>query len=252
MNIKSILGTDAFWMVNKAIAKHLQSIESALLLAYLIDKDDYHRVKGEVLNIDGYDFFYATSNKIEEATTLSYRKQKKTIKLLEKAGFIMTVLTGVPAKLHFAICKDKILQTLKTSISETRKLDLAKRENILKIDNKEKTNNNTVEKTKFSDDVCSIIDFLNDQTNSRYKPDTNKTKDCIKARMNEGFVVDEFKTVINHQAKKWLGTDQEQYLRPETLFGNKFEGYLNDAIRKRKTEKHNGGGGISLKKLQRI
>lgn len=115
-----------------------------------------------------------------------------------------------------------------------------------------KHNNNTVEKTKFSDDVCSIVDFLNEQTSSRYKPNTKKTKDCIKARMNEGFVVDEFKTVINHQSKKWLGTDQEQYLRPETLFGNKFEGYLNDAIRKQKAEKHNGSGGISLKKLQRI
>ena len=26
---------------------------------------------------------------------------------------------------------------------------------------------------------------------------------------------------------KWGGTDMAQYLRPETLFGNKFEGYLN-------------------------
>lgn len=135
-----------------------------------------------------------------------------------------------------------------TQKERNAKNDLQTKETIIQ----NKHNNNTVEKTKFSDDVCSIVDFLNQQTTSRYKPDTNKTKDCIKARMNEGFVVDEFKTVINHQAKKWLGTDREQYLRPETLFGNKFEGYLNDAIRKRKTEKHNGSGGISLKKLQRI
>lgn len=116
-----------------------------------------------------------------------------------------------------------------------------------------KHNNNTVEKTSFSDNVCAIVEFLNDQTGSKYRPTTKKTKDCIKARMNEGFVLNEFKTVIRHKTKEWLGKDGEQWLRPETLFGNKFEGYLNDAIRKRKAnKKENHNGGISLKRLQRI
>ena len=45
--------------------------------------------------------------------------------------------------------------------------------------------------------------------------------------MLDGFTVDDFQTVITKKAKKWQGTDMAQYLRPETLFGTKFEGYLN-------------------------
>lgn len=109
---------------------------------------------------------------------------------------------------------------------------------------KKHNNNNTVEKTSFSDDVCVIVEFLNEQTESKYRPTTKKTRDCIKARMNEGFVLDEFKTVIRHKTKEWLGTDSEQWLRPETLFGNKFEGYLNDAIRKQSKARKEVNGAI--------
>ena len=45
--------------------------------------------------------------------------------------------------------------------------------------------------------------------------------------MLDGFTVDDFQTVITKKAKEWQGTDMAQYLRPETLFGTKFEGYLN-------------------------
>lgn len=65
---------------------------------------------------------------------------------------------------------------------------------------------------------------------SNYKYTTKKTQDCIKARLNDGFTVEDFKTVIDKKAKEWQGTTMERYLRPETLFGNKFEGYLNQNI----------------------
>ena len=86
---------------------------------------------------------------------------------------------------------------------------------------------NTVSNT---DIYKEIISYLNMILDSNYKYTTKKTQDCIKARLNEGFTVDDFKTVIDKKAKEWLGTDMEKYLRPETLFGNKFEGYLNQTI----------------------
>lgn len=72
-----------------------------------------------------------------------------------------------------------------------------------------------------------IINYLNLKANTKYKATGNKTKDCIKARHNEKFTLEDFKKVIDIKAKEWLKTEWEKYLRPETLFSNKFEGYLN-------------------------
>lgn len=72
-----------------------------------------------------------------------------------------------------------------------------------------------------------IIDYLNAKTNSNYKYNTNKTKICIDARIKEGFTIEDFKTVIDKKTEEWKFSEYEKYLRPETLFGNKFESYLN-------------------------
>ncbi|WP_370773405.1 conserved phage C-terminal domain-containing protein [Clostridium sp.] len=72
-----------------------------------------------------------------------------------------------------------------------------------------------------------IIDYLNKKADTRYRSTTKKNKDLIKARINEGFTEDDFIKVIDNKVKEWANTDMEKYLRPETLFGTKFEGYLN-------------------------
>jgi len=38
----------------------------------------------------------------------------------------------------------------------------------------------------------------------------------------------QIENVIDSKCNEWLGTDMSKYLRPETLFGSKFEGYLNE------------------------
>lgn len=73
-----------------------------------------------------------------------------------------------------------------------------------------------------------IIDFLNEQAGTRYKASSQKTRTLIRARLKEGFTVNDFKTVIQKKCQLWKGTEFEQYLRPETLFGTKFESYLNE------------------------
>lgn len=80
-------------------------------------------------------------------------------------------------------------------------------------------------------DTENIISFLNSTTGSKYKASTDKTRRLIAARLAEGFTVDDFKAVISKKAKEWQNTDMAQYLRPETLFGTKFEGYLNQPER---------------------
>ena len=83
-------------------------------------------------------------------------------------------------------------------------------------------------------DVTEIVKYLNQAAGTSYKPNTPKTVRSIKARMKEGFTVDDFKTVIDKKVSEWAKTDMQKYLRPETLFGTKFEGYLNQQITKGK------------------
>lgn len=80
-----------------------------------------------------------------------------------------------------------------------------------------------------TDTVKEIIEFMNETCGTNYRPNTKKTKDLIRARLNENFTVDDFKTVIYKKSKQWKDDPKMcKYLRPETLFGNKFEGYLNE------------------------
>lgn len=85
----------------------------------------------------------------------------------------------------------------------------------------------------YSSSINNIINKLNILLGSKYKPGVQKTRSLITARFNEGFTEDDFYTVIESKCKEWKGTDMQKYLRPETLFGNKFEGYLNSAPRKK-------------------
>ena len=64
---------------------------------------------------------------------------------------------------------------------------------------------------------------------TNYKADSKKTKDLIRARINDNFTVEDFKTVIYKKARQWKDDPKMcKFLRPETLFGTKFEGYLNE------------------------
>nr|UVM92105.1 MAG: replication initiator protein A [Bacteriophage sp.] len=90
---------------------------------------------------------------------------------------------------------------------------------------------------KDPDHVEEIVDHLNQRAGTHYKATTASTRKLIKARLKEGFTVDEFKMVIDKKCAEWLNNhDMAQYLRPETLFGPKFESYLNA----KQTSQNNG------------
>ena len=79
-----------------------------------------------------------------------------------------------------------------------------------------------------------IIDHLNHKLGAKYKSSSAKTRQFINARLNEGHTVAEFLAVIDKMTGEWGNTDMAKYLRPETLFGTKFEGYLNQKVGGRK------------------
>lgn len=90
----------------------------------------------------------------------------------------------------------------------------------------------TPAQSKEPDPAEVVVDYLNRRAGTHYKATTANTRKLIKARLKEGFTVDEFKLVIDKKCAEWLNNrDMAQYLRPETLFGNKFESYLNAKLR---------------------
>jgi len=78
--------------------------------------------------------------------------------------------------------------------------------------------------------VNSIINYLNLKAGAMYKATNSKTINLVKSKLKDGFTVDDFKTVIDKKVKAWKGTLFEQYLTPFTLFGDKFEIYLNQNV----------------------
>jgi uncharacterized phage protein (TIGR02220 family) len=100
--------------------------------------------------------------------------------------------------------------------------------------NPKKDDNSTQRKGKETKEniYTRVVDYLNRKTNSKFKPQTKATIQFIDARVKEGFLPEDFKAVIDFKSKQWIGDpENQQYLRPATLFGNKFEGYLEAARR---------------------
>ena len=87
----------------------------------------------------------------------------------------------------------------------------------------------------------NIIDRLNEKAGTKYKATSKATQGHINARLSEGYTLDDFYKVVDKKCAEWKGGDMEKYLRPETLFGSKFENYLNAPAPKRK-----GANGINI------
>ena len=89
-------------------------------------------------------------------------------------------------------------------------------------------------KKKESPPYQEIIDYLNEKAGKKFKVN-DKTKAHINARVNDGYTLPDFRAVIEKKVAEWRGTEMDKFLRPETLFGTKFESYLNqnETVKKR-------------------
>lgn len=87
---------------------------------------------------------------------------------------------------------------------------------------------NIVEQSTAEYPYKAVIDYLNIKIGTAFKDKSKDSRKLIKARFDEGYTLDDFKTVIDKKVKEW-GNDSNmvKFLRPSTLFGTKFESYLN-------------------------
>lgn len=79
-----------------------------------------------------------------------------------------------------------------------------------------------------ADKIAEIVAYLNAKAKTRYRASSDATARLINARLADGFTVADFKKVIDNKVAEWKDDGKmRNYLRPETLFGTKFESYLN-------------------------
>jgi len=104
---------------------------------------------------------------------------------------------------------------------------------------------NKLNETETKDNIPfrEIVDFLNQAAGTNYKHSGKRTRDHITARWNDGNRLPDFEMVITKKVAEWNGTEYAKYLRPETLFGPKFEGYLNQPDHKTNVVKLSSKGG---------
>ena len=101
-----------------------------------------------------------------------------------------------------------------------------------KNEEKKKNEENNIDSSNNSNKeaINEIVDYLNSKTGKKYRSSTPDTVSKIKARLNDSYIIEDFKKVIDVKVNNWTGTEQEQYLQPSTLFSAKFEKYLNEPM----------------------
>lgn len=235
--LKQLLMSSNYYVLNKQIVKSL-GIETAFMLTTLIEASD------GLANEDGW--FYKTSPSLGEETGLSNHKQSKIIEELIKLGILEQENKGMPMKRYFRINFNKIeelvfkkdLKNSNANIKENEKQGFKNFESkdlknsnacIEKISNNKELNNNNLNK-ELNNIYKETVDYLNEKAGTKYKSSSKNTTKHIKARINDGYTLEDFKTVIDKKCSEWLNTDMEKYLCPDTLFGSKFEKYLNQKI----------------------
>ena len=87
----------------------------------------------------------------------------------------------------------------------------------------------TAEKALVITATDKIVGYLNKKAHTNFKTNSKLTRRYIFERLAEGYAVQDFKTVIDKKYDDWAETEFEKYLRPSTLFGDRFEDYLNEA-----------------------
>ncbi len=226
-----------------------------------------------VINADDDGF----TNSVKRTMLLDGTNQDDLDALI-KSGFIIRFESGVCAirhwNLHNHVQKDRYKETIFTDeksqlikdenkvyteciqdVSNMETQDSIEENSIVKISEEKnsegeisKEKNNAMLMTQDNITYKEIIDYLNLKAGTDYKWEETSTQDLIKDLLSKEYTIDDFKTVIDKKTYEWKNTEMEKYLRPYTLFGEKFENYLGQIVpMKKRTLKD-----IPMKEIDRL
>ena len=194
----------------------------------------------EIDSLDNEDGCFASNEHFSKFFSLSKNRCSEIIKSLEKKGYIK--IDYIYQEGSKAISR-RVIRCVRNIDGGIRNIDnpIRKTEEGYS-ENREDNNtsfNNTFSNTSNKKDIVEqssttplpyeeIVQYLNQKTNKNFKHTSKVTQRHIRARLAEGFTVSDFKQVIDNKCNDWLRDQKmKEYLRPETLFGTKFESYLN-------------------------
>lgn len=220
--IKRFSGNENTFTVPKIYVEYTGDLTTAVLLNQIVFYSDKSK------RTDGY--FYKTYKEWYEDCCLTERQVRHSVKKLKDKGVLETKLmkaNGSPT-VHYKLNYDKLVESILTFCQIPFEHNVRIQPNIMSDSLTEITTEKTTEiTTDIYIPYSEIVSYLNEKAQTSYRHTTKKTQSLIQARWNDGFRLDEFKKVIDNKVAEWTGTDYEKYLRPETLFGTKFESYLN-------------------------
>ena len=192
----------------------------------------------EIDSLDNENGCFASNDYFSKFFNVSKRRVIDVINNLENNGFIVKQM--IYKKDSKQIEKRIIRVVQKSSPTQCRKVHPPSAEKFTRGSEENCTDNNTSFNNTFnntfnkkdiveqSSTTSQIIEYLNLKAGTNYKPSSKTTKQHINARLKEGFKLEDFKKVIDTKCDEWINDSKmKQYLRPNTLFGTKFESYLN-------------------------
>ena len=214
---------------------NIKDIDKIIFNHYITKKVNYNNMNGNLPRGQ----FYISNGTVSKDLNISIGKAKRLIKNFKDLNIIQLVQIGntdnTPSVYEYSNNIDlghslgHNLGYIDINASNSNNLCLINEhiygigENIENCHSKkDNTNNNKISN-------C-VVDYLNKKTGKNFRKTSVKTKSLVNARLNVGFDEEDFYRVIDIKSKQWLHTDMEKYLRPETLFSNKFEGYLNEVV----------------------
>ena len=180
----------------------------------------------EIDSLDGENGCYASNKYLSDFCQCAESTVSRAITKLRKLGYIRVAsFDGRTRVLHSCLAKSA------RQTPQIRKADSPNPQERILV---ESTNREEEPLSgKPDDDVPydEIISYFNEKSGKHYRARTESTRKMIRARFADGYTLDDFKHVIDVKCAQWRGTEQERYLRPETLFRPAhFESYANEQI----------------------
>ena len=194
----------------------------------------------EIDSLDNEDGCFASNEHFSKFFSLSKNRCSEIIKSLEQKGYIKIEYIYQPGSKAIA---RRVIKCIRKTDRGIRNIDRPTRKTEEGYSEKCEDNNtsfsNTFNNTSNKKDIVEhsptesvpyqeVVQYLNQKTGKNFKHTSKVTQRHIRARFAEGFTVNDFKQVIDKKCSDWLRDQKmKEYLRPETLFGTKFESYLN-------------------------
>lgn len=209
-------------------------------LQSLIDKSFIYKFDSDVIAIKHWKINNTVRNDRYRPTI--FQNEFSRLDIADNNEYIMLDTNGI---------LDGNQMDTKNSIDKNSKDKISKEKNSLEKKREEK--NNIVEKREdvtilSGNDVVvkDVVDYLNKKINSSYNWENEKIKSLVNNWIEKGYKILDFQIVIDKKFDEWKYTKMVVHLNPYTLFGDKFENYYNQPVKKKTLND------ISMKELEEM